>query len=67
MESNEDRLKLINTGVKMFVRADGKGSGCEYRLAQEGAQATVPFLKKRLLELPLKDMLMMLSNSEIAK
>ena len=34
VENNEDRLKLINTGVKTFVKYEDKGSRCDYRLAQ---------------------------------
>ena len=26
-----DRVKIINTGVKSFARADNKGSECDYR------------------------------------
>ena len=31
MENNVDRVKIINTGVKSFARADNKGSECDYR------------------------------------
>ena len=31
VENNVDRVKIINTGVKSFARADNKGSECDYR------------------------------------
>merc|ERR1711970_407874 len=36
MENNVDRVKIINTGVKAFVRCENKGASCDYRVAQEG-------------------------------
>ena len=34
--SNDDRLKIINTGVKAFTKCENKGATCDFRLAQEG-------------------------------
>ena len=34
--NNEDRVKIINTGVKAFARCENKGADCIYRLAQVG-------------------------------
>ena len=31
VENNADRVKIINTGIKAFARADNKGSDCDYR------------------------------------
>ena len=46
MENNVDRVKIINTGVKAFVRCENKGALCDYRIAQEGALSTIPFIGK---------------------
>ena len=35
--SNDDRLKIINTGVKAFTKCENKGAKCDFRLAQEGS------------------------------
>ena len=35
--SNDDRLKIINTGVKAFTKCENKGATCDFRLAQEGS------------------------------
>ena len=43
------QVKIINTGVKAFARADTKGSDCVFRLAQEGALSTLPFVTKRVV------------------
>ena len=31
VENNTEKVKIINTGVKSFARADNKGSDCDYR------------------------------------
>jgi len=67
VENNRERVSLINTGVKAFTRADNKGSGCEYRLAQEGCLATIPFIKKRVLRPGKEDIIRVLQSSEIQK
>merc|ERR1712032_130423 len=56
VETNEERLRLINTGVKAFIKCDDKGSSCSYRLAQEGALSTVPFLGKRVVQMDKENM-----------
>jgi len=56
VETNEERLRLINTGVKAFIKCDDKGSNCSYRLAQEGALSTVPFLGKRVVQMDKENM-----------
>merc|ERR1712038_453678 len=62
-ETNEDRLRLINTGVKAFIKCDDKGSSCSYRLAQEGALSTVPFLGKRIVQMDKANMEMLLMRT----
>lgn len=38
VQANEDRIKVINTGVKVFARCDHRNMKCEFRLANEGLQ-----------------------------
>jgi len=64
VENNEDRLKLINTGVKTFIKCEDKGSRCSYRLAQEGALTTVPFLGSRLVGMERADMATLLHTTQ---
>jgi tRNA (cytosine34-C5)-methyltransferase len=35
LTNNEENIKVINTGIKVFIRCDGKNSSCEFRIAQE--------------------------------
>lgn len=35
MENNDDCVKNINTGVKIFARCENKGAGCDYSIVQE--------------------------------
>jgi len=67
VENNKERMRLINTGVKAFTRADNKGSNCDYRIAQEGCLSTVPFIKKRVLRPGKEDLIKILQSSEIQK
>ena len=50
VESNKDReaVKIVNTGVKAFCKAENKGALCPFRLSQDGSMVTIPFLKKRI-------------------
>eukprot|EP00090_Calanus_glacialis_P007336 TRINITY_DN15781_c0_g1_i1.p1 TRINITY_DN15781_c0_g1~~TRINITY_DN15781_c0_g1_i1.p1 ORF type:complete len:704 (-),score=298.23 TRINITY_DN15781_c0_g1_i1:55-2166(-) len=65
MENNVDRVKIINTGVKAFARCENyKGASCDYRIAQEGALSTVPFIGARMLHPAREDMEMMLLSED---
>jgi len=67
VENNREKVRIINTGVKAFVRADNKGSGCDYRIAQEGALSTIPFIKNRVLRPGKEDLVRILQSSEIER
>jgi len=60
MENNIDTVKIINTGVKAFVRCENKGAQCDYRFAQEGALSIIPFIGARTLHPTRDDMEIML-------
>ncbi|XP_046442937.1 tRNA (cytosine(34)-C(5))-methyltransferase-like [Daphnia pulex] len=63
--TNEDRLTIINTGIKMFARSENKGTDCGYRIAQEGALAMMEFMKKRRVVITRDDMTMLLLNDDM--
>jgi len=62
---NHERVKIINTGVKAFSRCENKGASNFYRLAQEGALMTVPFIKNRKLYPSKPDLEILLLKSDI--
>jgi len=67
VENNADRVKIINTGIKAFARADNKGSDCDYRIAQEGALSIIPFIKNRTVTGDRSDIVTLLQSSDIEK
>ena len=67
VENNTDRVKIINTGVKAFARADSKGSDCDFRIAQEGALSIIPFIKERKVLVERSDMVRLLQSSDYDK
>ena len=67
VENNTERVKIINTGVKAFARADAKGSDCDFRIAQEGALSIIPFIKERKLTVHRQDMVKLLQSSDYDK
>ncbi|XP_031781809.1 tRNA (cytosine(34)-C(5))-methyltransferase isoform X3 [Nasonia vitripennis] len=60
---NEDKVKMINTGVKTFVRCDNKNMSCAFRLAQEGLNSIVHFIGEcRKVKIFKEDLIMLLQN-----
>ncbi|XP_049879908.1 tRNA (cytosine(34)-C(5))-methyltransferase [Pectinophora gossypiella] len=63
VKHNEDRIKIINTGVKTFVRCDNKNMTCPFRLSQEGLQSIAPFIgASRRLRILKEDLVLVLQN-----
>ncbi|XP_029175579.1 tRNA (cytosine(34)-C(5))-methyltransferase [Nylanderia fulva] len=61
--SNENKVKMINTGVKTFVRCDNKNMKCAFRLAQEGIQSIVHYISdNRKLQISKEDLIMLLQS-----
>lgn len=61
--SNENHIKLINTGVKTFVRCDNKNMNCSFRLAQEGMQTIITYIgDARKIKITKDDLIMLLQN-----
>lgn len=67
VETNKDRVKIINTGVKAFVRCENKGATCDYRIAQEGAISTVPFIQARRVHPARPDLELLLQSDDLDK
>lgn len=68
VENNQTRVKLINTGVRAFVRCDNVKKSedhCSFRLAQEGLSSISSFIgPKRRIQLTKNDMLVLLNNND---
>ncbi|XP_028968425.1 tRNA (cytosine(34)-C(5))-methyltransferase [Galendromus occidentalis] len=64
LQSNENRLKVINTGVRVFSRAEGREElGCDFRIAQEGLSTMMPYVgEARKLRLSFEDTKVMLKH-----
>ncbi|XP_047119299.1 tRNA (cytosine(34)-C(5))-methyltransferase [Schistocerca piceifrons] len=60
---NESNIKLINTGVKTFVRCDNRVQECPFRLAQEGLHSIYPYMgPKRKIKVTKSDLIALLMN-----
>ncbi|RZF43293.1 hypothetical protein LSTR_LSTR001554 [Laodelphax striatellus] len=65
--NNQERVKIINSGVKCFVRCDNKKEEgtCNFRLAQEGLASISRFVgPKRRIKVSRSDMATLLANSD---
>lgn len=63
--SNENKVKMINTGVKTFVRCDNKNMKCAFRLAQEGMPSIIHYISdNRKLHVTKEDLIMLLQNND---
>ncbi|XP_029665514.1 tRNA (cytosine(34)-C(5))-methyltransferase [Formica exsecta] len=63
--SNENKVKMINTGVKTFVRCDNKNMNCAFRLAQEGMQSIIHYISdNRKLKISREDLIMLLQSDD---
>ncbi|CAG0916253.1 unnamed protein product [Notodromas monacha] len=66
IDCNQENVKVINTGIKAFIRCDGKNSDCEFRLAQEvGVNELLRFLNKRVVKLQREDALAILRKHDL--
>lgn len=65
---NEDSVKIINTGVKTFVRCENRYSSNSYRLAQEGLQTSNAFIgESRRIEVSKEDFILLLQCTDPTK
>ncbi|XP_063975582.1 tRNA (cytosine(34)-C(5))-methyltransferase [Diachasmimorpha longicaudata] len=60
---NENNVKMINTGVKTFVRCDNKNMKCAFRLAQEGMPSILSYIgENRKVKIGRDDLVELLQN-----
>lgn len=61
--NNSERLKVINTGVKVWSRnGDGEEFGCAFRLAQEGIYTLQPYIRSRIIRVSVEDIKVLLTQ-----
>ncbi|CAG9131516.1 unnamed protein product [Plutella xylostella] len=65
VQRNEANIKIINTGVKTFVRCDNKNMTCPFRLSQEGLSSITHFVgAARRLRILRSDLVLVLQNDD---
>ena len=65
---NEDAIKIINTGVKTFVRCENRHTMHPFRLAQEGLQTTNAFMGAiRRIQISREDLILLLNCTDPTK
>ncbi|EDW37489.1 GL21386 [Drosophila persimilis] len=66
--NNEHNIKIINTGVKTFVRCENRHTVHPYRLAQEGLQTSNAFMgSSRRIEIHRDDLVRLLNCTDPTK
>uniref|UniRef100_A0A672FYY8 tRNA (cytosine(34)-C(5))-methyltransferase n=1 Tax=Salarias fasciatus TaxID=181472 RepID=A0A672FYY8_SALFA len=61
--NNTERMKVINTGVKVWSRnSDGEEFGCAFRLAQEGIYTLQPYIHSRIITVSVEDIKVLLTQ-----
>ncbi|XP_024081051.1 tRNA (cytosine(34)-C(5))-methyltransferase isoform X2 [Cimex lectularius] len=62
VDHNQTKIKIINTGVKVFARCDNRSMQCQFRLVQEGLFRIKQYVKGRRVVVPDEDILKLLQN-----
>ncbi|XP_077404450.1 RNA cytosine C(5)-methyltransferase NSUN2 [Vanacampus margaritifer] len=63
MLNNSERMKVVNTGVKVWSRnSDGEEFGCAFRLAQEGIYTLQPYIRSRIITVSVEDIKVLLTQ-----
>ncbi|KAH8273510.1 hypothetical protein KR018_009055 [Drosophila ironensis] len=66
--NNEHNIKIINTGVKTFVRCENRHTVHPYRLAQEGLQTSNAFMgDNRRIQVERDDLILLLNCTDPTK
>ncbi|XP_006903193.1 PREDICTED: tRNA (cytosine(34)-C(5))-methyltransferase [Elephantulus edwardii] len=61
--NNSERMKVINTGIKVLCRNNGgEDFDCAFRLAQEGIYTLYPFIKSRIVTVSMEDVKILLTQ-----
>lgn len=67
VQANEEHCKIINTGVKAFVRCDNRNMSCEFRLANEGLPSSSSVIgQRRRIEVTKDDLIVLLNHPDPA-
>lgn len=67
VQANEENCKIINTGVKAFVRCDNRNMNCEFRLANEGLPSSSSVIgQKRRVNVTKDDLIVLLNHPDPA-
>lgn len=63
VQANENAIKIINTGVKAWVRCDNRNMRCEFRLANEGLSSIQSLIgQNRRVHVTKEDLITLLQN-----
>uniref|UniRef100_A0A0K0G3P2 tRNA (cytosine(34)-C(5))-methyltransferase n=1 Tax=Strongyloides venezuelensis TaxID=75913 RepID=A0A0K0G3P2_STRVS len=63
LQKNEKIVKLVNGGLKLFNRCDKIGI-CRYRLMNDGMRMVKNIITKRIIEVPLSDLVKILHGKD---
>lgn len=64
VQNNEQSLKIINTGVKVFARCDNRNMICDFRLANEGLTSVSNMIgDSRRVEINRDDLIVLLNTT----
>lgn len=65
VQTNEHAIKMINTGVKVFVRCDNRNMKCQFRLANEGLSCINSLIgASRRITVKKDDLITLLQNTD---
>lgn len=68
VKENEHRVKIINTGVKVFSRCDYKSMGCDFRIVNDGLDSLKSvFGDRRKIEVTKNDLILILERTDPKK
>lgn len=64
VKANEEKIKIINTGIKVFARCDARNMRCEFRLANEGLETISDVIGNgRRIEVTRMDLITLLEHT----
>uniref|UniRef100_A0AC35TMP2 tRNA (cytosine(34)-C(5))-methyltransferase n=1 Tax=Rhabditophanes sp. KR3021 TaxID=114890 RepID=A0AC35TMP2_9BILA len=63
LKTNEKLVKIVNGGLKLFNRCDKVGV-CRYRLIHDGMRLVKNIITKRIVEIPLGDLIKILKGKD---
>ncbi|XP_070575607.1 RNA cytosine-C(5)-methyltransferase NSUN2-like isoform X2 [Ptychodera flava] len=60
--NNHDKLKIINSGIRVWCRSDSTEVSCGYRLTQEGSASLQSYINNRKVYLTKQDVITLLTE-----